>query len=472
MEDSSYMEMPDMSLDSEREVVGAEEGGASAAVDLRALDDEGAVEEAAPEPSVPCEFVTGCAGTGKTFNCRERIAADPSWGLLTSTTGISAVNLGTITLNSCLRFFDTASLRDAYLNGSLIRRLREIREHYRRLVVDEISMMDGEQLGILVRAALEANSYLSKQPPIGLYLTGDFCQLPPVKAKWVFESDEWHRFEAATTRLTKVWRQGLGPFLDALNFARAGNGAEASEILSHEGLEWHSALDTHFDGTTIVSKNDQVSRYNGMALDLLPGALLTVESRRWGKQRSEWGQNRRTGEWGIPPRLGFKLGALVMLLANSYDEERNLVYANGDTGHIRSYEHGVIGVELVRNGELVEVGRIRRDVSATEKPSGTTDVGHGEWMARPHWQPNNKRYVEGQVEYYPMRLAYASSVHKSQGLSLDRIQVDIRDQFFGQPAMAYTALSRCRTLQGLRIVGQRERFVKNCNIDERVRPWL
>jgi ATP-dependent exoDNAse (exonuclease V) alpha subunit len=81
-------------------------------------------------------------------------------------------------------------------------------------------------------------------------------------------------------------------------------------------------------------------------------------------------------------------------------------------------------------------------------------------------------WVTGQVEYYPLRLAYASTIHKSQGLSLDRIQVDIRDAFFGHPSMAYVALSRCRTLDGLRIVGQRERFVKHCNSDARVARWL
>jgi ATP-dependent exoDNAse (exonuclease V) alpha subunit len=86
--------------------------------------------------------------------------------------------------------------------------------------------------------------------------------------------------------------------------------------------------------------------------------------------------------------------------------------------------------------------------------------------------PNKRRFVEGQVEMWPVRLAYASTVHKSQGLSLDKLQVDVRDHFFSQPAMIYVALSRCRTLEGLRVVGQRERFIKQCTIDERVRPYL
>lgn len=418
-------------------------------------------------PDVPCEFICGVAGSGKTFQVRQAAEEDSSWGLVCSTTGISAVNLGTVTLNSTLRFFDTDSLRDAYLTGALVRRLKEIREEHRRLVIDEVSMMDGDQLGILVRAALEANSYKSDHPPLGLTLVGDFAQLPPVKARWAFESDEWHRFDSRTTRLTKVWRQGLGPFLDALNLARAGDGGGSAEVLSQSGLEWHTALDIQFDGTTIVPKNDQVDRYNRMALDRLPGATFTLTNRRWGKQRGEWKQ--------VPDAVTLKPGAYVMLLSNSYDDERNLVFANGDCGHVREHSPGCLYVELVRNGAIVEVSRVVRDVGRKDKPEGWGRdglSGHGEYLTRPHWMPDRKRFVEGQVELWPVRLAYASTVHKSQGLSLDRLQCDIRDHFFGQPAMLYVAMSRSKTLEGLRVVGQRERYVSNCNCDERVRPWL
>jgi ATP-dependent exoDNAse (exonuclease V) alpha subunit len=86
--------------------------------------------------------------------------------------------------------------------------------------------------------------------------------------------------------------------------------------------------------------------------------------------------------------------------------------------------------------------------------------------------PDKKRFVEGQVEMWPVRLAYASTVHKSQGLSLDKIQFDIREHFVGSPAMLYTGMSRCRTLEGLRIVGQKERYIRQCNVDPKVRSWL
>src|ERR1700733_15053765 len=106
------------------------------------------------EATVPCEFTSGAAGTGKTWMWRERIAADPTSGILAATTGIAAINLGTTTLNALLRFFDTDSLRDAYLQGSLVRRRKEWRDDYRRIVIDAVSVMDGDTLSILVRAAL------------------------------------------------------------------------------------------------------------------------------------------------------------------------------------------------------------------------------------------------------------------------------------------------------------------------------
>jgi ATP-dependent DNA helicase PIF1 len=467
MEDTPRMEMPPVPREGESPVGEGQEERADYSSELRSLDVEEEVEAAAaPEATVPCEYTCGIAGSGKTYYWRERIAANPSDGILAATTGIASINLGTITLNSLLRFFDTDSLRDAYLNGSLVRRMKELREDYRRIVIDEVSMMDGAQLGILYRAALECNTFLSPlhAPPLGLTLVGDFAQLPPVRAKWAFESDEWWRFEAQTTRLTKVWRQGLGPFLDALNMTRSGDGGGAAELLSQSGLEWHSALDIQFDGTTIVSKNDQVDRYNGMALDRLPGATFQLSNRRWGKQRGEWKQ--------VPDRITLKDGAYVMLLSNRYDEEGDMLYANGDCGHIVGSGDSFC-VRLVRTGEEVDVTRVIRDVGSKDKPphwSGPT--AHGEWCPRAHWMPDKRRFVEGQIELWPIRLAYASTIHKSQGLSLDKIQFDIREHFVGSPAMLYTGMSRVRTLEGLRIVGQKERYIRQCNVDPKVRPWL
>jgi ATP-dependent exoDNAse (exonuclease V) alpha subunit len=168
-----------------------------------------------------------------------------------------------------------------------------------------------------------------------------------------------------------------------------------------------------------------------------------------------------------------------MILANDFDAG----YVNGDCGHIvDANADGSFEIELVRNHEVVCVGRIVRHSELVTKMDGVdfTAVGCGEYVGRTHTRrresPSGRSkiagYVLGQVEFMPLRLAWASTVHKSQGLSLDKVQVDFRDRFFGSPAMLYVALSRCRTLDGLRLVGMREVFVRACRMDERVRNYV
>lgn len=478
MQDEFEFEAPSQ-LIADRDIAGSPEAvkeadgpGVLAASDAAPTD---LTEEIAGPRDTPCTFVTGRAGTGKTTWAKRQIEADSAWGLLAATTGIAAMNLDTVTINATLAYFDTDSLRDSYLNGRLVRRLHEIAMQHRRLAIDEVSMMDAQQLDLIYRATCEANAYADVKEPLGLTLVGDFAQLPPVRATWAFDAGCWERFAASTMRLDKVWRQDEVSFLDALNAARMGDGATAVDLLTKAGVEWHSALDVEFDGTTIIPKNDAVGRYNALALDRLPGAKFTVVSRRWGKLRGEWGQSRSTKEWGVPPSADFKVGAYVMLLANHPAFE----YVNGDCGHIVGYDPAEgIRIELVRNGHSIVLPKLVRGVAIHEKPEPWTgpSIPKGEdcdaYIPRPHYRAKKKTYVLGQVEFFPLRLAYASTVHRTQGLTLDNIQFDFRDPFAGQPHMCYVALSRCRTLAGLRLVGQPERFSKRCILDSRVKRWI
>ena len=442
----------------------------------------------------PCEFVTGAAGTGKTFTIKGRQEDDPRYAILTGSTGIAAVNMNAVTINSLLQFFDTDSLRDAFLMGGLVGRINKLRrEGYRNVVLDEVSMFSGESLDILVSAFDAANSSedsaVMNLPPIGLILVGDFCQLPPIKAKFAFESLSWHRFQEKTTRLEKNWRQGDGMFLEALNAARAGRGFACVDLLKNCGVEFHDTLDAEFDGTTIVAKNDKVDQYNTYRLGLVNGRAFHLVSNRWAfeKTPSEWKN--------IPDKQTFKIGAYVMILANGFEpgmpgERPRLIYANGDCGHIESIDGSKVGIRLARNDQKVYVDEILRSVETKHRPGHLApsvtlddegnaveqdgkDVPNAEgYNNQVHWNPTKKRYVLAQIAYYPLRLAYASTVHKTQGLSLDRVQVDFREGFMAMPGMGYVALSRCRTAKGLRIVGNKALVASRVKVDKKVEGWL
>lgn len=429
-----------------------------------------------PDRPVPCSRWCGPAGSGKTYSLIQKSNEDPSWGLLCSTTGISAINIGAITVNSTLRYSDTPSLRDAFLCGRLARSFHDIALRYRHIVIEESSMADAVSLDLWYRGVQEGNRYKDVAEPLGIVLVGDLAQLPPVKGEWCFRADSWPFFAENTRRFDKVWRQDGGAFLDALNLMRFGKGGEASEILSTAGARWNTQLDSEFDGTTIVDENKKVNRYNSLALDKIQSPKFIVTSRRWGQQRAEWGRNLH-GEWGIPLENPFKVGAYVMCLSNASD----FSIVNGDCGHIVAHDPAAhtVSIELVRNHTIIELSPIVRSVDFTDRPDGyegvqfpRLDEDDAPYLEKPHYRVKNRRYVMGQIEYYPLRLAYASTVHKSQSLTLDKVQVDFRGWMFKKPAMLYVALSRCRTLEGLRLVGGKDRFVAQCHMDLRVREWI
>jgi hypothetical protein len=425
--------------------------------------------------AVRTSFLTGAAGTGKTYTMKQRQAEDPGCLLLCATTGVAAVNLDTVTINSVLQYYDTDSLIDKYVRGYVHKKLREIaagRNAPRDLVIDEVSMMHAEQLDIIYKAIMEVNmgddSHAPLEYPLGLTLTGDFCQLPPVKGRWAFKADCWGEFAATTTRLTKVWRQADPGFLEAINYARAGDGGSAAAKLRALGAQYSIAVDMDYEGTTIVAKNAEADRFNSQRLLKIPHPSFALETKRWGVQSSEWKN--------IPDRAIFKPTALVMLLANKKDCLGRFQYVNGDQAHIVEYsEHAnlmdwkgepytaqAVYVTSVRTGESFWVERIVRENTVKDEPDENTPFTINE----------DGRYVIGWVDWFPMRLGYCSTVHKSQGLSLDRVQIDCRDGFFGAPSMAYVALSRTRTIAGMRIVGDPSLLARRVKFNPEVREWL
>lgn len=447
--------------------------------------------EERPTEEPYCEFLTGSAGTGKTYELQRRIREDPSYGLLGATTGIAAVNLGTRTIHSALGFFNTVSIQDNFRMGYLQSRLRKIalEDGYKNIVIDEISMMPPAQLLTLYEAVKEVNNQRGMQEAgrkLGLVLSGDFCQLRPVYEKgevdegYVFKAECWPRFAQNTTRLTKIWRQDNLRFLEGINLLRAGKGKEAAEVM-RSILRFQINVDPRFDGTTILSTNKEVDRTNLLRLQQVKGRPIAVTSRRWGKPASDWKH--------IPDQLILKIDSLVMVLANDAPE---FSFVNGDLGHVRDFTGSdselstkSFQVELKRTGMVVNIHKIHRTTMTKDEPeevkSGKVTL-ENVFMCKPplvppafgmiSLDPERGIWHVGGIEYYPLRIGYAATVHKTQGLSLDAVQVDYRGRFFGNPGSMYVAVARCRTPEGLRLVGLPEVFAKRCVIDKEVEPWL
>lgn len=437
----------------------------------------------------PFAFLTGVAGAGKSYTLNELNSIYPGYNQLAATTGIAGVNLNTTTINSILGFYDLYSLEQAYMEGKLTRKLNKVADEFRALTIDEVSMLSGEKLDIIVVALKEMNKVRAGMGKEGLklWLTGDPLQLPPVlkkeahESRWFFESEAWKEFEPNTIKLTKVWRQSNPQFLEALNAIRIGNGKLGAEILKSAGVKFASEIDTRFPGTTIVAKNEKVDAINSLAIMELrrkSGLPVKFTSRRW-KQGS-----KKVSEWdNIPETLDLAIGAYVMILSNNRDQG----FVNGDCGELVSEVEveGVRGaiVRLARNSREVVVLPTVRDQFSFEEPYGITgevqkysSEGKSVYLedfynvSAPIKQKS--RWLTGQIEYTPLRAGYSTTVHRSQGLTLDTIQCDIRDGFFSASAMVYVALSRARTLEGLRIVGSPELLATRVKTDMKVKRFL
>lgn len=404
-------------------------------------------------------FLTGLAGTGKTTLINEMNRLNPDLFEICATTGIAAVNLGSKTINSTLKYFDTKSLENAWREQLLHMNLRKIRARKKKLLIDEGSMLGGEQLDLIMNAVDEINMDGTGKE-LGVWITGDMCQLPPVKMKYVFKSDYWDRFEENKVTLTKVWRQDDIKFMEGINLVRANKGMEAMQIFKECGVTFLDKVNDNFEGTTLIPNNNDVDAYNEKRLREVEGTIIRSQAKKKGKELKEW-------EKLIPIELRLKKGAYVMILSNDIPE---FTYVNGDCGTIEDYDsdEDAFLVKLKRTNGVVKIKRIIRENYSDKEPEP--------YMFTPKFSPYISQmtndWVIGKISYHPLRLAYASTIHKSQGLSLDMVQINTNPAFFGYDSMGYVSISRARTPQGLFLVGKPEIIGRKMTMNKEVMKYV
>jgi len=432
----------------------------------------GSVASAPPSQSVPVEltaeqrmvlehvrsgrsvFFTGCAGTGKSLLLREIVAmlrkehTGDGMVAVCASTGIAALHLGGVTVHS----WAGVGLGDGNAHDLLAAIKRSKRKSRswlcaKVLVIDEISMLDGNLLDALELIARGVRSNEALFGGLQLVLCGDFFQLPPVglerdAATWCFDAKCWGRLVPSTDCfvLRRVFRQRDAEFVRLLDEVRHGSSAMSSLTCDMLRATEKQTFGAEIEPTKLFSHNADVDRINEARLGELASPATRFAAIDKGMQ-PYLGQLQRNCI--APADLNLKVGAQVMLLKN-IDMGAGLV--NGTRGVVQAFEPNMSGAlwpvvqfHVAGHGSPVDCVVTRR-------------------LQPEEWTIELSGSVVAQRRQVPLRLAWAISIHKSQGMTIDALEADLGQIFeYGQ---AYVALSRATSLSRLRILNFNASLVK------------
>eukprot|EP01083_Nonionella_stella_P235450 827909_1 len=405
-------------------------------------------------------FVTGCAGTGKSVLIRHLANTLPKSGThITAATGLAAMLLSGTTVHS----WAGIGLGKAGCL-TLVRKImgkRNLRQRWvlaKILIIDEVSMISGALFDLLEEIARRVRK---RQIPFGgiqLVLCGDFLQLPPVKAnKMTFEAKSWGRCISPSSmfELTEVFRQRDSDFVSMLSKVRRG-------VLTDEirrAFEETATNELSENTTQLFSHRRTVERLNMAELAKLPGQSLVFDAQDSSKfplNPEELGKMLQ--QCRAPKRLQLKVGAQVILV-KTIDSELGLV--NGLRGTVIGFEsrteHQIkkypgIDTSTQRPGEeKLPVVKFTRP-GATREPL-TVLIERDSWeIMDGDGRPKASR------EQLPIDLAWAMTIHKCQGMTLDEAVMDLKSIW--ESGQFYVAVSRIRSLAGLKIIGFKPSCVK------------
>ncbi len=373
-------------------------------------------------------FLTGEPGSGKTYVLNQYIAWLEHMGVsvaVTASTGIAATHVGGMTIHSWSGIGARDGLTQYDLdhiatNEKIVKRVKKARV----LVIDEISMLDGRVLdGIeaIMRTIRQSGDAFGG---LQVILVGDFFQLPPIAgrgemARFAFESTAWERAKFLTCYLTEQHRQEDELLLGLLSAIRRNDVDESHYTLLGEQTEIGY---TDIEPTRLFTHNSDVDALNADRLNLLDTEKSTYKMEVTVAKNKVLVEALRKSCLS-PDVLVLKREAMVMCTKNNFEAG----YVNGTLGR-------VVGFDPDDGFPIMETLDER---TIKMMPASWTVAEDGKVLA--------------EISQVPLRLAWAITVHKSQGMSLDAAEIDLRNAFtYGQ---GYVALSRVRTLVGMKILG-------------------
>lgn len=369
-------------------------------------------------------FLTGEPGAGKTYVINQYVAWLEAAGLtvaVTASTGIAATHIGGMTIHSWSGFGIRETLTPYDLDQivgreSLVKRINKAQV----LVIDEISMLDGRGLDMVDQIL---RSVRQNSDPFGgmqVVCIGDFFQLPPVTKqgdmmRYAFESRAWQNMKPLVCYLTEQHRQEDEMLLGLLGSIRRNEIEEEHYTLLEEQKE---ITYENIEPTRLYTHNADVDAVNKAELLKLSGGAKRYTMKGTGRKQLVEGLVKNCLS---PAELILKEDAMVMCTKNNFEAG----YVNGTLARVVGFDAGFPIIETTD-------GR-----SITIKP--TT------------WELVDDKKVLASIEQLPLRLAWAITVHKSQGMSLDAAEIDLSKAFvYGQ---GYVALSRVRSFAGMKIIG-------------------
>lgn len=374
-------------------------------------------------------YITGKAGTGKSLLLEYFVGHTRKTVAVVAPTGIAALNVGGMTIHSFFKFppdvIDPKNVNVDY-------KTREILCNIDAIVIDEVSM-----IRVDLMEGINAKLQIARRDdrPFGgcqMIMFGDLYQLPPVVTDgqlhryfnhtyggiYFFNAPSIEKTDLQIYELGNIFRQKDPEFREVLNSIRNGDGS--ASVLSKLNVRTDLQIpETGF--VTLAGTNNTVSRINHKKLADLEGAEREYQAEVWGDIKEQ--------SFPTEKKLKLKVGAQVMMLKN--DEEKPRRWVNGTLGVITK-----LGTETVR----VNIDGVEHTVNQATWKKYRYDYDHEERKLT--------KQVVSEFTQLPMRLAWAITIHKSQGQTYESVAVDMSDGAFAH-GQTYVALSRCKSMEGL-----------------------